>query len=189
MELDDLRSQWQHLGHDRAGAEGVLDAVKARATELEQAIRQRDRREVAAAVVGGGLFAFFGWRSPHVVSAIGAGVIVATCLAIPIILRRARRPLDFTLPAGPSFEAELDRIGAQQRLLRLVSWWYLGPLYLGLMLFVLGAGLSWIGGVVVVGATFLFWRLRRSNHDAARALDTEADEVIAMRNSLKGQDD
>lgn len=189
MELDDLQSQWQHLGQHRPGAEAAFDAVKARATELERTIRRRDRRELAAAVASGGFFGFFGWRTPHLVSAVGAGVIVATCLAIPIVLRRARRPVDFTLPAGEAFEAELDRIGAQQRLLRSVSWWYLGPLYLGLVLFVLGAGLSWIGGLVVAGATALFWRLRRFNHDAARALDAQADEVIAIRISLRGPDD
>lgn len=60
-----------------------------------------------------------------------------------------RRTLDQARPLANAIRSELDWVRAQSRLLQTVVCWYLGPLGIGVILFVAGGKGGWIVALIV----------------------------------------
>lgn len=145
-----------------AGAEDLTD-VLARARDMDRAIRLRDRIETGVAVLVAPFFGYVAFAAPPILSRIGAALIVAACVLIPLRLRAARRqPPDHGRPTREAVALELDRLRAQERLLSTSLWWYFGPLGLGAILVMTGPGGSawYVGGSIVVVTALLGAMLR-----------------------------
>lgn len=142
MNLDSLSAAWRRQA-GRApsrNAQEEIEMVRTRAAELGRIVRRRDRLETVVALLMFPLFLWLAVTTPYRISAVGAAIIAAFCIVIPIRLRLARRAApDPTQPVAHALRAELQRIHAQERLLGSVAWWYLAPLGAGAILFVLGA--------------------------------------------------
>jgi hypothetical protein len=170
MTLEDLRRAWGRgggAGAPESDPAGELRAVRARARELEDVVRRRDRRETLVALALLPIFTYFAFQAAGGVTRLGAVILAVSCLAIPLRLRAARRvAVDPSLPVAEFLRLELDLVLRQRRLLLTVPLWYLGPLGVGVILFFAGASRSpWLTALyaAVVIAFFLWlWRLNRT---------------------------
>jgi hypothetical protein len=171
VKFEDLGRTWQQR---EAGAplptepDRQLAAVRESARALERTVRRRDLLETLVALLLLPVFAYFAVRSGNPISRLGAAIIAVSCVAIPLILRRARRRApDLGLPVGDFLRLELAFVARQRRLLLTVPLWYLTPLGLGAVLFFAGASPShWLtaayaAGVVIFSAV-VWWLNRRA---------------------------
>jgi hypothetical protein len=169
VRFEDLGRAWQQRESvdDRPPEpDRQLAAVRDKARVLERTVRRRDLLETSIALLLLPVFAWFAMRASHPLSRLGAAIIAASCVAIPWILRRARRrDPDFGLPVEDFLRLELAFVLRQRRLLLTVPLWYLGPLGVGAVLFFAGGSPSaWITAAYAVGVTAfcaVLWRLNR----------------------------
>ncbi|HEU4560834.1 MAG TPA: hypothetical protein VFS20_23485 [Longimicrobium sp.] len=187
MNFDQLAEVWRSddAGTTVRSPADEVAAVRARAAGLARDVRRRDRLETGAALV---VFPFFAWiaaRAPSPVSAVGAVIVMAACVLIPLRLRRARHgDVDPALPLAWALRAELARVRAQERLLGSVAWWYLAPLGIGVILVRVGAPgpqlhkAAYVVSVVALGAGLLFLNLRAVRREV-RPLAAELERWLA----------
>jgi len=167
---------------------GSLAPLLRRLEGLERTVRRRDWVETGSALLMVPLFAGVALAASDRVVRLGALVVVAACLLIPWRLRAARRPpLDRGLSIAEALRQELDRVTAQQRLLRSVLWWYLGPLGLGVALIVVGSVPSfWPATATLVVMTWLYWQIWRLNQRTVeRQLEPRIGEILSWLESLE----
>lgn len=187
MNFDQLGEVWRREAGGappRSPAE-ELAAVRGRAAELARVVRRRDRLETGVSLA---MLPFFAWKAAtaqHPLSALGAAIIAAACVLIPIRLRLARgRAADPGLPVALALRAELARVRAQERLLGSVAWWYVGPLGLGLLLSTAGSSApplsraAYAAGVVALSGWVLHLN-RRAARDELRPVAEEMESWLA----------
>jgi len=115
----------------------MLTIAIERAKRFEKTIKTRNLMEIVAALAVTAIFAPIAWRAPNAVARTGNLVVAAGGLWIAFFMLRFGR-LARPLPADRSLadyrEALLAQFDHQIRLLRNVKFWYLLPLYLGLLI-------------------------------------------------------
>lgn len=182
MDFEQLGEVWRRLpGPEGARAPAEeLEAVRARAAELDRGVRHRDYIETAVALVMLPVFVWLAVTEAHLVSAIGAAIVAGACVLVPIRLYWARHhPRDSGLPVAAALRVELRRVRAQERLLGSTFWWYFAPIGAGVILFVVGAPVSSEPGpaytativfkvVYVIAVIVAYGFLLRLNRRAAR---------------------
>jgi CubicO group peptidase (beta-lactamase class C family) len=141
MHDDALKQLWkgQNLEAPPALPDAAqIAALKKRMKCFDNTITWRDYREVAACVL---VFAFFGWhllveKYPPLMQA-GCVVLMASAVFIAWKLIGSKLRLPKAEPNAPVFDAvkvELQKVENQIGLLQSVAWWYLLPLFVGVML-------------------------------------------------------
>jgi hypothetical protein len=135
---DDLDSLWkaQPLDTGMRGEE-MRGIVLKKIACFDRAIRRRNRAEIVAAVVVSASFAYFAWLQRNGIERLGSIIIAASALwIIYYIWRFGSEPGD---PDPDQSAASYRRALAlkyqhQIRLLRNVKFWYLLPMYVGLLI-------------------------------------------------------
>jgi hypothetical protein len=182
MELDDLKGAWTNAGLTAGGASH--DDLIPRLRRLRRRVLWRDAREIAAAAIVFPIFTWIGWllqtRGGPLVARLSIALILASLLLIVAVLVWARHP---RARVGSSMHehlrAELTHIDRQISILQHVAWWYVGPLTVGVNLFVAGvkgahsAFAIRYGVITLAGGVFLVWLNRR----AARGLRPVRDSL------------
>lgn len=150
MQFEELPTLWRRRPSPPAacGPADLVSRLAERSRTLDAQVRRRDRLEIGVALALVPVFGAAAVLSPILVSRVGAAILALTCLAIPWRLLAARRgvpssPLD--RPLVDFAREERERVLAQRRLLASIVWWYLLPLYVGIVLIV--------GGVQPLGRT------------------------------------
>lgn len=186
MEFDRLGEVWRREVAPRPPA-AELGPLMDRLQALERSVKRRDLRESVVALA---LLPFVGWMAvtgPSLATRLGALVIAVASALIPIRLRVARRPpLDRGESISGALGQELARLRAQERLLRGVLWWYLGPLGLGVALVIVGSvPTPWTAVSLVAVVAWLYWWIWRLNQRAVeQQLEPRIAEVLSWRASL-----
>jgi hypothetical protein len=183
MQLDDLKGEW--LGDDserRPIADAEIARIRARAAELHRAVRRRDRLEIAAALLVLPIFIWLAFRTSFQVSRLGALIVAAASIVIPLRLRAAQRPApDYSLPLKAMLHAELESAQAQKRLLSSVVWWYAGPIWLGVTLFMIGPLSKWPAVLATAASTVFMGLVAMLNRSAVREqIDPRIAELQAL---------
>ena len=166
MNVDKLKRSWRERNDQLAGedVDQLLGRLRTRSSWFETKIARRDFREHAAAIF---VLLFFGasfFSLPTMMAQVGCGIIMAGSLAImcTLIWSRRGKPLMHQLSMIEFAKEQLLRVDRQIWLLRNVTWWYTGPLMLGIFVFVLGIGpannfvLAYLAGCVLFG-WFVHW--------------------------------
>lgn len=181
MNFDELETVWRGGDDGRSAEEAqAIESARARAEQIDRAVRRRDWLETLIALAMAPLFGWMALNSASWTSTLGAWIVTAACLLIPVRLRLARRATpDRGLPVARAVEAELAAIRAQQRLLGSVAWWYLTPLGAGVILFFSGAPVSTWTKVAYAAAVvgIYVWMLRLNLHAVRAKLDPVAREL------------
>jgi CubicO group peptidase (beta-lactamase class C family) len=141
MHDDVLKQLWQGQQIEALPAlpdEAQIAALKRRMKSFDKTIEWRDYREVAACLF---IIAFFGWdlafRNNSAITQAGCVVLIASAAFISWKLMGSKRRLPKAEPNAPVFDAvkvELQKVENQVGLLTSVAWWYLLPLFVGVML-------------------------------------------------------
>ncbi len=190
MNLDDLKGAWRSeeaaLRHGPKDGE-LMERVRTQATDLDRAVRRRDRREIAVALV---VTVFFLSQFGGASGLTRAGILLwlAAGTLVVVMLRRARRPgleSDPTAPLLVALRQERDRVAAQIRLLTTVLWWYILPLALAPVLIFAGAVDSWLAtavyGVAVAALGALVYGLnQRAVDNDLRPHHAEIERMLAQ---------
>jgi hypothetical protein len=192
-ELDDYRNAWRQLGSPdaapsatTAGSRRETAQIQRAAARLDTLVRLRDRGETVVALLLLPVFTWLAYATPHALSRAGAIIIALCCLIVPLRLRRARRPPpDLTRPLALAIADEVARIEAQRDLLNGLFWWYAGPLWLGVTLFIIGP-LDVAPAVLVTLVTTLLmaWLVYRNRALVRDELDGWSEELRSVAGQL-----
>lgn len=170
MSLEEYRDAWQR--HEERGIadrdDELVERIARRAEEFESAVRRRDLLETVAAVA---VVAFFGYEvatAPSLLAKTGAAVVLAGACLVVWRLWRARAAFgtdDAARPVADRLRLQRRKVEAQIELLESVLWWYVSPLALGAVLFVVGlggaSGRTALALAVVAGVGVAVWWLNR----------------------------
>lgn len=199
MRLDNLKDAWQHGMHGDNDPVGALEGARARAAALDADVRRRDRRESIVALVMAPLFLLMAFTATTAMARVGALIVVAACLYIPLRLRAARRASATAgLPVADALRTELRQVQSQERLLGSATLWYFGPLGLGVGLFIAGGPASVLSRAIMIAALLLLygglavWNVRVARRDVApiaAALRQSLDELEHDNDSTEASHD
>jgi len=165
---DDLELLWQTLpvATDVKGEE-MREIIMQKMSKFDRTIRRRNMGEVTGALVGAIGFSYMASRQTYWVSRLGSAIIMATFVwIIYYFLRHGSGPADPNPDqnAAGYQRALIAKIDHQIRLVRSAKFWFLLPMYFGLLLLTAGdliahaaAGkLTWIDAVGPVFYTLVF---------------------------------
>jgi hypothetical protein len=140
MSLEDLKREWREE-MDRSIPADQLDllvrGIQERCRGMERIVHGRDLREIVACLVIVAAFAAM-WPLYHssAVALVGVCLIIASAALIIFVLLSARRPAPLRFDASV-LECSRNRLAwldRQIRLLQSVFWWYVAPLFSGVLL-------------------------------------------------------
>ena len=143
-QADDLCKLWktQPVKAEMRGEEMQALVLK-KTARFDRAIRRRNLREVVASIVGAIAFIYVFWGQTFWLSRMACFIILGSFAWIAYyLLKRGSGPEDPNpdQSAVGYYRALIRKVDYQIRMLRSVKYWYLMPMYIGLML--LSAG--WI---------------------------------------------
>lgn len=197
MSLDDARQSWRDEVDRPPSPEELgegLAAVQRRFDRLERVIHWRDIREILAAVLVVAIFAAMWplYRSSRVAT-LGAAVIVLGGGLSTFMLLSARKPapLPFDASVQDFSRHRLAWLDAQIRLLGGVAWWYVGPAFVGSLLWAwsLTGGMRLAFGLFVLAdVAFAAWVIALNRRAVRDELLPVREEVARMVKAL-GPDD
>lgn len=213
--MDDLQTVWRTAA-DPAPSVSADDLAELRteADRFDRAIRWRDRREYAAAVL---LMVVFGWGFPVAPPAGRVGIVLAISGAAFVCVwiwraQRRRPPVEPGASTVDALRVAVARVEIQIELLRSVAWWYLAPLMVGpLVLLVVGAvaavrtvppigqmttrnligfsiALALAAAILAAVGGFFWWIYRINRRAAERDLVPLRDRLAATLHSLTDSD-
>jgi len=161
MHDDALKQLWK--GQDlealpKLSDEAQIATLKKRMKRFDKTIQWRDYREVAACIV---IIVYFGWhllvgKYPALMQA-GFVVLIGSAgfIAWKLIGSKLRLPkAEADAPVFDVVKVELQKVGNQIGLLQSVAWWYLLPLFVGMMLCTWGGSGSF--STNLFGSSFTF---------------------------------
>lgn len=168
MNDDELKNLWrqQSLRMPDISEAQVISAMQKQASQLRRRLDARDVRELVACgvvIIIFGIFYFTVYREP--IPRVGDLIIIGSTIFIGWKLVHTRRS---TPPAPPgsatveSLRAELLSVRTQSRLLGSVLWWYLLPIFIGLMVSTWGLPINLHAKIVstlvfVAVDAFVYW--------------------------------
>ena len=140
MNIDELKNALHQFDAEADSTSADLDAVRESVVKSRRQLNLRDLRESIACVVVIVLFAPAIFSRLPMMSRLGAGAVcfAATLIGILLYLGNRRHRSRPELSVDDFLAAEIARLDYQIWLLRNVSWWYLGPIAIGFLMFVWG---------------------------------------------------
>ena len=166
----------------------VIENIRSKADRLESAIRWRNRREYAAALLVIAVFTWYIWLFPAQLTRLGSLLIIAgtLCVCWSLHSRGSSQPIPSQLSFYEYVLKYREELRRQQSALRTVWLWYLAPLVPGLSLFMIGrhfdhpsshAGPLWLVALIAIGVFAGVWQL---NLWAARRLQHAIDDIDTL---------
>jgi len=135
---DDLQAVWQSQnGMTREEMKAMMEQIVERGKKFERTIRQRNLQEYAAAALMAPVFVWIGRHAHSGLEQAGYYLIAAAAVWIVVFLwlkHRGQRIPDHGLSLAEYRDRLLAQYDRQIRLLGRAGWWYVLPLYAGLML-------------------------------------------------------
>jgi len=141
MDENILKQLWLNSCNDQQveiNPEKLILSISQKINNIEKSVRRRDRREIFIAAC---MILLFGWWliiMPHLLSKIGAAIIIAGCVLVMIRLPLARRnniKKDTASAINYHLMVSLQSVKRQIKLLDTVAWWYLLPFFAGAICF------------------------------------------------------
>jgi hypothetical protein len=134
---DDFEQLWRTQPLETAvKGEEMREIILKKITSFDRTIRRRNTRETVAAVVVAICFGFVAWKQHNRIEQLGSATVVAGALWIIFYIRRhGVEPADPVPDQSVTAyrRALILKYEHQIRLLRNVKFWYLTPMYLGLL--------------------------------------------------------
>jgi uncharacterized protein involved in response to NO len=121
--------------------EEMLTMVIERTRKFDRRILLRNVREIVGAFIVTAVFAWFGWKAPSGLEKIGDAIVAASGVWIAYYIVRfggGPKALDRGLNLNAYGQLLRENYEQQTRLARTVKYWYLLPMYAGLLVANLG---------------------------------------------------
>lgn len=188
-QLEPLATRLRQLRDSLTGGPALEEDPRQLAILMDEIIRDRDRRETVAAVLGSLSAAATAWAVPNGITAIGALMMILTwifAVARMHITQRGVPPPDPSLPDSDFCERELRRVDSQVHLRSTASYWFYAPLVIGAPVLIVGV-FGWTPSTLgpAVFCIFVGMFLGRASLDAVRMeLKPLAEQLRAWKESL-----
>lgn len=153
MKLDDLKHAWAEevkVLDKKPEISLAIEALQSETQKIDRDIKRRDILEsvIAFALVPVWIYGMFDFRS--FIELAGLIILTLSCLYIPFKLRQARhKPLSKLTCIKAFLEHEKQKVQSQMTLLGSVVSWYLGPLFVGIILVRVGANFDQQGNFII----------------------------------------
>lgn len=150
MSQDELSNIWQSQASSSSTTqkekegEEMLTMVIEKTRKFDRRILLRNVREVVAAAIVSGVFAWFAWEAPSGLERIGDAIVAASGVWTAFyMLRFGSGPgaLDPGMNLNAYGQLLHESYDRQMRLARSVKYWYLLPMYVGMAVVSLGVWL------------------------------------------------
>ena len=113
--------------------------------KFEKSIKNRDRREIVAALIVIPVFIYYAYFYSHPLAKIGAIIISIAAFFVIYKLKQVqkiKKPIDITLSTKDQLIETRTYITKEMKLLDNILYWYLLPLSFGLVVFMMGLNMS-----------------------------------------------
>ncbi len=149
MKLDDLKKDWRNKveAHPKKDLSPALAIIKEETGKLDNAVKRRNIAETVAAFFIFVISVILLFRSDSLMQSIGLCIWIVACVLVPFKLFKASHrkvPLE---GMKPYLLEEKRKISNQVNLMSSVLWWYILPLYTGIVLVYIGAQLDVNGDI------------------------------------------
>lgn len=153
-------------------AEKLITSINDQMLYMEKTIKKRDKIEIFVAVLMMLLFGCLLVVIPQVLAKIGAAILVVSCTLIIFKLIHARK-VEIKQEAGSEIKynlmISLQQVRQQITLLNTMLWWYLLPLFIGVLCFYYAISQSFISKVIyTIVVTVLYGYIWYLNKKAVR---------------------
>ena len=197
---DELQTLWQSLPPcGSVKGNEMLEIVEKKTQKFDRMIRMRSRLECIAAAL---VVIFFSWtamRAPNVVMKAGCVVVAGGAAWIILYMLRygkAKVAADPSENLARYTQALIGNYDHQIRLLKSVKYWYLLPMYIGLLILSVGVSMQaaqagipvWVSLIGPAICTIVFgviWWLNEG--PAVRRLQNERAQLLALTNQYEGR--
>ncbi len=142
----ELKEIWQHSSEGeqiKFKMSKLMIDMEARVTRMERNIKNRDRREIIASLIGIPLFGYFAYEIPFLVTKIACVFAVLFFVYVIYKLKNAqklRSSIDVASSFSEQLEAQRNYLKEQSKLLDNVLYWYVLPPFIMNIVFILGLG-------------------------------------------------
>lgn len=183
MNEEELKAAWQQTNLQAILIPNLVEKIHQRVDQLDAKIKSRDRLEITIAISVIPFFGFLAWVFENPYTRTGCIIVIIASLWIIFVLRRyCKKKSKEGKTVKEQISTELTYIKKQRRLLQSVIYWYILPIYLGLVFFHVGLSSHWISFVVMMFfTTALMIFISHLNRKAVR---TELDPVIESLETL-----
>jgi len=146
MEFDELKKVWKNQAKQESGEytkSEVMMLINNRMVSLEEEVKSRDRLEIIAAVLIIICFGVILFTTNSVWKQFGSTIIIVSAVFIWYKLKSTQvesfsEQLSPDRPMKEYLHVELQRVQKQKTLLKNVAWWYILPIFTGLLFFSFG---------------------------------------------------
>lgn len=192
MDENLLKRLWVNANREQKveiDAEKLITSINDQMLYMEKTIKKRDKIEIFVAVLMMLLFGCLLVVIPQVLAKIGAAILVVNCTLIIFKLIHARK-VEIKQEAGSEIKynlmISLQQVRQQITLLNTMLWWYLLPLFIGVLCFYYAISQSFISKVIyTIVVTVLYGYIWYLNKKAVREqLKPLEDGIIQALNEL-----
>lgn len=190
MDENSLKRLWYDSNKEQKveiNPEVLIESIHHKSLYMENKIKQRDKSETIVAVLMTLVFGCLFFVFPQALSKIGAGIIVINCMLIIFRLYLARKvkvKQEISSEIKHHLMVSLQQVRQQINLLNTMIWWYLLPIFIGVLCVYYGLSKSFISRtfytVIVTTMYGYIWYL---NKEAVRKKlkPLEADILQALK--------
>lgn len=191
MELGELEKVWknqQNIKRRNLTEEKVRSLLMKKIEHHNEKITDRDHGEILVAALMGIGCAILFLFTDSIWNQLGFATIALGCVIIIYKIAFSKKisseaELNFDTNLERHLNVELKKAQNQEKLLKSVMWWYLVPLYSGLVFFIIGSAIGLLAKILMIGlATILYAYIWKCNQDAAeeevRPLIQEIEESL-----------
>ncbi len=143
QELKDIWRNSSQMERIKFDLSRLIVDLNNKATQLNNVIRKRDRREIIASVIASMLFIYLAYSVPFVIARVGCLVAIASFGYLVYRLRHNRqlkKPIDLTLSFKDQLARQRQNMEQEAKLLNTVLYWYILPPFVAQIIFLFGIG-------------------------------------------------
>lgn len=175
MDEDLLKRLWSDSNKAQKVAinpEILMDSIQHKSLYMETKIKQRDKSEIIVAVLMILTFGCLFFIVPQVQAKVGAVIIVLSCMLIIFRLIRARK-VNIKQETSSAIKyhllVSLQQVRQHINLLNTVFWWYLLPIFIGVLFVYYGLSKSFVSKIsYTVVVTIMYGYIWYLNKKAVR---------------------
>ena len=199
-EFDEMKKAWQAQPAVSSEIfEQVGSDVESSVDLLRSRLFRRDMVELAAAIFVVPIFLYWSTKSETWLHWAGCMVIVVACAVISGVLwwARRRRNIEFSIGTFRDYiDIEIESLRRQVKIISKVGWWYMGPLFVGVMMVCFGTirprdrfGAGIVIGVAIFQCAMFAWVWLVNRNACSSHLEPLLNHYQRLRHAIDEEDE
>lgn len=192
MDLEEMKQIWkrQKSEEEMMTQEQFMMILNNKLISMDEKIKKRDWLEISVAAITAVVCIIILFYTDSMWFRLGCFTLIAACILVTYKLQTAKKKAaNQNIRPNQNFSThlkeELAKMKAQQKLLKSVLWWYLMPIFIGLLFFVIGSDeplwskLVYMTIVVLLYA-YIWWMNRKAVSNTIEPIIEDLQEALAF---------